>query len=77
MLTLLLSVTLNETECTIKCHDHFYCEDNFCRPRCDRFREYSDEYVMLSDGLMITSGSLGLVCSIAVLILFFIRRKTL
>ncbi|CAI8013680.1 hypothetical protein GBAR_LOCUS8633 [Geodia barretti] len=70
-------MTVNKTECTIQCHDHFYCEDNFCKPRCDRFREYSDEYVMLSDGLMITSGSLGLVCTIAVLVLFFIRRKTL
>ena len=67
----------NETECTVQCHDHFYCENNFCRPRCDRFREYSDEYVMISDGLTITAASLGLICSIVVLVLFYLRRKSL
>ena len=67
----------NETECAIKCHNHFYCENNFCRPRCDQFREYSDEYLMLADGLTVTAASLGLICSIVVLVLFYLRRKSL
>jgi hypothetical protein len=69
--------TFIETNCTIVCHEHFYCDNNFCKPRCDRFTIYSDEYVKLSDGLMITSGCVGLLCGIAVVVIFCIRRKKL
>ena len=73
----LSDVSINDTVCTIECHDHFYCENNFCKPRCDKFRLYSDEYVLISDGIMMTAGYIGVFCAIAVLVTFFIRRKTL
>ena len=58
--------TITVTNCTIVCHEHFCCDNNFCKPRCDWFTIYSDEYVKLSDGLMITSGYVGMLCGIAV-----------
>ena len=69
--------SLSDANCTIVCHKHFYCENNFCKPRCDGFTIYSDEYVKLSDGLTITSGCVGLLCGIAVVGIFFLRRKQL
>jgi hypothetical protein len=72
-------ISLNESksECTIQCHQHFYCDNNFCKPRCDRFREYSESYIALSDALTITAGCAGLLCGIAVVVIFLLRRKTL
>ncbi|CAI8034489.1 hypothetical protein GBAR_LOCUS19414, partial [Geodia barretti] len=68
--------TVNSS-CMLECHEHFYCDNNFCKPRCDGFTIYSDEYVKLSDGLLITSGCVGLLCGIAVVVVFCIRRKKL
>ena len=68
--------TVNSS-CMLECHEHFYCDNNFCKPRCDGFTIYSDEYVKLSDGLLITSGCVGLLCGIAVVVVFCTRRKKL
>ena len=77
VLNFFAAIKLNDTPCAIECHDHFYCDNNFCKPRCDRFREYSDAYVMISDALMITAGCVGLICGIVVVIVFSIHYKTM
>ena len=68
---------LKDTPCVIKCHDHFYCDNNFCKPRCDRFTWHSDSYNLIADTLIITSGCVGLICGLVVLIVFSIRYSTM
>ena len=68
---------LTNMTCTIECDDQFYCENNFCKPRCDRFTLYSDLYNIVSDVLTLAAGCIGILCSIAVFVVFYIRRKTL
>ena len=61
--------------CTITCHDQFYCENNFCKPNCHRFREYSEAYTVTSDVLLVVSGSIGILSGGAVLLISCVHRK--
>ena len=61
--------------CTIECNDQFYCSNNFCKPHCARFREYSKEVTVAIDVTIIIGNIVGLLGGIAVLIIFVMKRK--
>ena len=70
-------IGINKTACKIECHENFYCENNFCKPRCDRFTDHPISYNRVSDALMITSACVGFLSGIGVLAVFLLRRKSL
>ena len=61
--------------CTIECHDQFYCENNFCKPRCDSFGEQSDVFVVASDVLVAVSAVIGSIAGSTVLVISCLRHK--
>ena len=61
--------------CTIECNDQFYCSNNFCKPHCARFRDYSKEVTVAIDVMIIIGAIVGLLGGIAVLIISVIKRK--
>ena len=68
-------VQFEEVQCSIECHDQFYCENNFCNPRCDKFEEYSHSYTVATDVLAIVAACIGIVAGLAVLVIFCVRYK--
>ena len=64
-----------EVQCSIECHDQFYCENNFCKPRCDKFEEYSHSYTVAIDVLIIASTSIGMMTGLASLVISCLRYK--
>ncbi|CAI8022133.1 hypothetical protein GBAR_LOCUS13019 [Geodia barretti] len=71
------AIGINKTACKIECHEYFYCENNFCKPRCDRFTDHPISYNRVSDALMITSACVGFLSGMGVLAVFLLRRKSL
>ena len=61
--------------CTIECNDQFYCSNNFCKPHCARFRDYSKEVNVAIDVMIIIGAIVGLLGGIAVLIISVMKRK--
>ena len=61
--------------CTIECNDQFYCSNNFCKPHCARFRNYSKEVTVAIDVMIIIGAIVGLLGGIAVLIISVMKRK--
>ena len=61
--------------CTIECNDQFYCSNNFCKPHCARFRDYSKEVTVAIDVMTIIGAIVGLLGGIAVLIISVMKRK--
>ena len=61
--------------CTIECNDQFYCSNNFCKPHCARFRNYSKEVNVAVDVMIIIGAIVGLLGGIAVLIISVMKRK--
>ena len=47
--------------CTIECNDQFYCSNNFCKPHCARFRDYSKEVTVAIDVMIIIGAIVGLL----------------
>ena len=68
-------VQFEEVQCSIECHDQFYCENNFCNPRCDKFEEYSHSYTVATDVLAIVAACIGIVAGLAVLVIFCLRYQ--
>ena len=68
-------VQFEEVRCSIECHDQFYCENNFCNPRCDKFEEYSHSYTVATDVLAIVAACIGIVAGLVVLVIFCLRYK--
>ena len=61
--------------CTIECNDQFYCSNNFCKPHCARFRDYSKEVNVAIDVMIIIGAIVGILGGIAVLIISVMKRK--
>ena len=61
--------------CEIECHHQFYCENNVCKPRCDRFRQYSDVFTFTSDVTVIVFTVIGTLAGFAVLLISCLHRK--
>ena len=66
---------VGQSECSLKCHDQFYCENNFCKPRCDKFEEHSHTYTVTADVLLILSSIVGTFSGLAVLVISCLRHK--
>ena len=68
-------VAQTEVQCTIECHDQFYCENNFCKPRCDGYEEHSHSYTVATDVLILVLSSIGMVTGLAGLVISCLRYK--
>ena len=66
---------MTEVPCTLKCHEQFYCDDNFCKPRCDRFQEFSSSFVTATDAVVVLSSSVCVLTGILVLVISCLRYK--
>ena len=68
-------IIVADVPCVLECHDQFYCDDNFCKPRCDRFQEFSSSYLLGSDIVIAFCASLCLLTGISVLVISCLRYK--
>ena len=68
-------IAVTEVPCTLECHEQFYCDNNFCKPRCDRFREFSSSYVTATDAVIVFSAVVCVVTGIFVLVFTCLRYK--
>ena len=66
---------LEESPCTTECHEQFYCDNNFCKPRCDRFEEFSHSYVITSDVVVAMCACICVLSGLSVLVISFLRYK--
>ena len=67
------TVAQTEVQCTIECHDQFYCENNFCKPRCDKFKSHS--YTVATDVLLLASTCINIVTGFASLVISCLTYK--
>ena len=69
------SASTENEDCTVECSSGFYCSNNTCNPDCRSWEQDSHHVVVAVDVVVIISGCIGVITSVAVFIVAGIRRK--